>query len=121
VYNNANYSQLFDSQIAYQEYQNKMSLISSGISSVSSAISTGATVGTGLSIMPGTGAFGAVAGTIAGGVSLAAGIADLAVQKDMTKKAIEYETEQYNLSLGNIKSQPSTISKITAFNINSLV
>lgn len=121
VYNNANYSQLFDSQIAYQKYQNKMSLISSGISAVSSAISTGTAVGTGLSIMPGTAAFGAVAGTIAGGVSLAAGIADLAVQNDMNKKSIEYETEQYNLSLGNMKAQPSTISKITAFNINSLI
>lgn len=118
-YNNSNYSQLFESQLAYQQYQQKMAMISSGISVATSAISTGVNTGLLMSAVPGAGAFGAISGGIAGAASLGAGIGDLFAQADMNKKANQYMTTQYELNLGNIKALPSTISKITSYNINT--
>ena len=91
----------------------------SGISAVTSAIGTGVNTGLMMSAVPGAGAFGAVTGGIAGAASLGAGIADLAKQNEMNARANQYMTTQYELNLGNIKAQPSTISKITSFNVNT--
>ena len=118
-YNNSNYSQIFENQLAYQKYQQEQAMWASGISAVTSAIGTGVNTGLMMSAVPGAGAFGAVTGGIAGAASLGAGIADLAKQNEMNAKANQYMTTQYELNLGNIKAQPSTISKITSFNVNT--
>ena len=107
---NSNYSQIFESQMAYQEYQQKNSMISSAISAGSSALTTGIASG----IMTGN----AIVGVGAGLASGAAGIADLFTQNKMNQKANEYTREQYNLQLGNIKNTPATISKVTSINSN---
>lgn len=107
---NSNYSQIFESQMAYQEYQQKNSMISSAIGSVGGAITTGVTSG----IMTGNVGLGVGAGLVSG----AAGIADLVTQEQMNQKANEYAREQRELSLNNIKSTPATISKITSINSN---
>lgn len=96
-----------------------MNLISSAISGVSSAIGTTASTTALASAIPGAGTFGAVAGGITAGLSLGALGADLAVQNSMNQKANEYMTTQYQLQLGNIQAKPSTLSKITAFNIST--
>lgn len=96
-----------------------MNLISSAISGVSSAISTTASTAALASAVPGAGAFGAVAGGITGAASLAGLGADLAIQNSMNQKANEYMTTQYQLQLGNIQAKPSTLSKVTAFNLST--
>ena len=108
VLQNSNYSQIFESQIAYQEYQNKMSLISSGIQSGVKALGTGVTAGL---INPIAGIVTGVSSAIAGGI-------DLAVQNDMNNRQIAYQREQWNLQNGNIKAKPNTLSKITSINRN---
>lgn len=108
VLQNSNYSQIFESQIAYQEYQNKMSLISSGIQSGVKALGTGVTAGL---INP-------IAGITAGVGSAIAGVVDLSVQNDMNNRQIAYQREQWNLQNGNIKAKPNTLSKITSINRN---
>ena len=113
IRSNSNYSQIFESQMAYQEYQQKNSMISSALSAGSTALTTGITSG----IMTGNVGVGAAAGFVSG----AAGIADLFTQKEMNQKANEYKREQYNLQLGNIKSTPATISKVTSINSNFAV
>lgn len=110
---NSNYSQIFESQMAYQEYQQKNSMVSSALSAGSSALTTGVTSG----IMTGNVGVGIAAGVASG----AAGIADLFTQNKMNQKANEYTREQYNLQLGNIKSTPATISKVTSINSNFAV
>lgn len=96
-----------------------MNMWASGISAVTSAIGTGVNTGMLMSAVPGAGAFGTALGVGAGVASLGAGIGDLIAQKDMNNKANQYMTTQYELNLGNVKAQPSTISKITAYNINT--
>lgn len=110
---NCNYSQIFESQMAYQEYQQKNSMIASAIGSVGGALTTG--VGTG--ILTGGVALGVGAGLASG----AAGVADLLVQNKMNQKANEFAREQRELSLSNIKSTPATISKVTSINSNFCV
>lgn len=120
-YNNSNYSQIFESQLAYQKYQQNMNMWASGISAVPNAIGTGVSTGLLMSAVPGAGAFGAVTGGIAGAASLGAGIADLAKQNEMNAKANQYMTTQYELNIGSVKAKPSTLSKITAYNISTKV
>lgn len=114
VYNNSNYSQLFETQLEYQKYQQKMNMISSGISSGASAIGSGVGVGALLG-----GPVGIAAGIATGVASAGAGIADLAIQNKLNQASNEYSRTQYNLQLGNIKAKPSTLSRITAFNCST--
>ena len=108
ILQNSNYSQLFESQIAYQEYQNKMSMTSTAIQSGLTALGTGFTGGL---INP---VLGAIGGTASG----VAGLIDNIVQAGMNKKQIEFQKEQWNLQLGNIKNKPNVLSKITSINKN---
>lgn len=108
VLQNSNYSQIFESQIAYQEYQNKMSLISSGIQSSVKSVGTGVMASL---LNPIAGIASGVGSAIAGGI-------DLAVQNDMNNRQIAYQREQWNLQNGNIKAKPNTLSKITSINRN---
>lgn len=110
---NSNYSQIFESQMAYQKYQQKNAMISDALSAGSTALTTGISSG----ILTGNVGVGVAAGLASG----AAGVADLFTQNKMNQKANEYTREQYNLQLGNIKSTPATISKITSINSSFVI
>lgn len=109
-YNNSNYEVIFNSQMAYTEYQQKINMISSGINGVVSAIGSGIGV---------TSLLGGPLGIVTGALSAGAGIADLTIQNKLNKKENEYTKQQYELNLGNIKSKPTTLSKVTALNMNT--
>ena len=111
VYNNSNYSQIFESQMAYQEYMQKNQMISGLVGGLSNALTTGAMTSA-LALNP-------IAGVAAGLASAGAGIFDLFKQNEMNQKANEYTRTQHELQLGNIKSKPNIISKITSININN--
>ena len=113
-YNNSNYEAIFNAQMDYTEYQQKMNMIGSAISGVANAIGTGIGVGT----LQG-GKLGVASGVASGVLSAGVGIADLVVQNKINNKQNEYTKQQYELNLGNIKSKPTTLSKITALNINT--
>lgn len=110
-YNNSNYEAIFNSQMEYTEYQQKLNRIGSSISSATSALTSGIGVGA-LVENP-------ILGVATGIASAGAGIADLAIQKKIDKKQNEYTRDQYELQLGNIKSKPTTLAKVTALNINT--
>lgn len=118
-YTNSNYSQIFESQLAYQKYQQKMSIATNVVAGVTSGLSTGIQAGALAAAVPGAGLFGAAAGIGAAGLSLAGMGADLAIQNQMNNKSNAFMTTQFNLSVGNIQAQPSVLSKITAYNINT--
>lgn len=66
------------------------------------------------------GAAGAAAGAIIGaGSSLAGGLVDLANLGRRQSEARSYAIDNYNLSLGNIKSLPVSITKTSALTINN--
>ena len=109
-YNNSNYEAIFNAQMDYTEYQQKMNMIGSTISGVANA------VGTGIGVAK---LMGGPLGIASGVLSAGAGIADLAVQNKINNKQNEYTKQQYELNLGNIKSKPTTLSKVTALNINT--
>ena len=109
-YNNSNYEAIFNAQMDYTEYQQKMSMIGSGISGFANALGTGIGVGK---------LMGRSLGVASGALSAGAGIADLVVQNKINNKQNEYTKQQYELNLGNVKSKPTTLSKVTALNINT--
>ena len=119
-YNNSNYEAIFNAQMAYTEYQQKEQLKSSVVSSMTSAVSTAGQIASlGALGGPVGMAIGAVSGAVSGIASGIAGAYDISVQKRLNNKANEYTKQQYELSLGNIKSKPTTLAKVTSLNINT--
>ncbi len=119
-YNNSNYEAIFNAQMDYTEYQQNEQLKSSVISSITSAVSTAGQIASlGALGGPVGMAIGAVGGALSGVASGIAGSYDISVQKRLNNKANEYTKQQYELNLGNIKSKPTTLSKVTALNINT--
>ena len=107
---NINYQNIFDRQIKNMKFNNKLQMIEQGVGSASQALGTGA--GIGAFINP-------IAGAITGGLSAIAGGIDLGITRSRQKEALSYATDMYKLNLQNVQALPQTISKVTAFNINS--
>ena len=119
-YNNINYEAIFNTQMDYTKYQQKEQLKSSVVSSMTSAVSTAGQISSlGALGGPVGMAIGAVSGAVSGVASGLAGVYDISVQKRLNNKANEYTKQQYELNLGNIKSKPTTLAKVTALNINT--
>lgn len=96
--------------MAYNKETFKYQQIQDAISGVAGAVSTG--------IMGG--AIGGVGLGIGAGLASAAGaIGDLGINGKQFSLSQNYQREQFNLQLGNIQNLSNTISKITAYNINS--
>lgn len=114
-YSNANYQSIFDRQIENSqnlyEIQREQN-IKSGIANVISAGISGASAGG----MAG-GVAGAAAGAVVGAAASAWGLSsDLKAAEKTQAENIDYTKDQFTLSMGNIKSQGSSISKVTAIN-----
>lgn len=107
---NINYQNIFDRQIKNMKFNNKLQMIEQGVGSASQALGTGA--GIGAFINP-------IAGAITGGLSAIAGGIDLGITRSRQKETLSYATDMYKLNLQNVQALPQTISKVTAFNINS--
>lgn len=111
-YANKNYQNSFNRDIENMEYTQKMGMIQSGISSAASALSTGIGVGS---------LAGPIAGIAMGAMSAAGAAADLAIQNDINKHAIDYKQDQFGYQLGNIKALNQSIAKNTAFTANNKI
>lgn len=96
--------------MAYNKETFKYQQIQDAISGVAGAASTG--------VMGA--AIGGVGLGIGAGIASATGaIGDLAINGKQFSLSQNYQREQFNLQLGNIQNLSNTISKITAYNINS--
>ena len=107
---NVNYQNIFDRQIKNMKFNNKLQMIEQGIGSASQALGTG--VGVGAFTNP-------IAGAVTGALSAVAGGIDLGITRSRQKEALSYSRDMFNMNLQNVQALPQTISKVTAFNINS--
>ena len=120
-YSNSNYQSIFDRQIENSQklydIQHTQNILSGSANVVSAGISGAAAGG-----LVG-GPLGAVGGAVLGIGASAIGLtSDLNAQAKTQAENIDYTKDQFALSMGNIKSQGTSISKITAINeANTLI
>ena len=116
--NNKNYQNIFNRDVANMDFQfgqqKAKQLLSSGakiVGGTASGAMAGAKVG---------GAYGAIAGAVVGaGVSTATVGIDWQMQEEARAETKDYAVDKFNFSLGNIQSQPQSLTKVDSFIINS--
>ena len=113
VNNNKNYLNAFNRQIDNLEVNHKYQMLEGGISSITGALGTGATVG----MVTGSPA----AGIIAGAASLGAGIADQFINQGKYNEALDFTKDNFAFQLDNIQAQPNTLAKVVALTPNNKI
>lgn len=119
--NNKNYEDIFNRQMVNMDIQQGIQrqeavagLIAGSLQGGASGAMMGSVIGGGIGM-----GVGAAAGTIA---SAGAGIADYKNMQKLQKEQKSYVTDMYNFNLGNIKANPTTLTKAGAYTIlNKLV
>lgn len=117
--NNKNYLNMFDREVenieVQNKYQNIQNIVGATVGSLQGGLS-GGTMGS-LAGPIGTG-IGAAVGTA---FSMAGGIADIAMTKQLQAEALDYKRDMFGFQLDNIKALPNSIAKTTAYSaINKL-
>lgn len=115
--NNKYYQQIFDRNIATEEYNNSRQLWGD-IAGAAGGVGAGAAAGA----MAGSvaGPVGTVVGAIAGGViSAGAGVADIFINKDLREEELSRKRDQFTFELGTIKARPQSLTRTTSININN--
>lgn len=108
--NNKNYQNIFNTQIKSMEYQHQQDRIS--------AI-TGLATGTAKGAVGGMITGNVVGAAIGAAAGLTTGITNLATGENKYKEQLQTKIDLYNYELGNIKAQPDTLTKISAYNIDN--
>lgn len=108
--NNKNYNAIFDREVknmkVSHQYQQVSNILGAGVSAGVTGLGAGMMMG---------GPLGIAAGT----ASAVAGIADYAINEKLFNETLNAKKDIRNLQLDNIKAQPESLSKLTAFNIDS--
>ena len=100
----------FNRQIQSMEFNNNIALTGDIIGAVAGAAQGG---------LSGK-YFGKVPGMIAGGLASAgAGVADVILNDQIRKEALDLTKDQFGYTLGNIKAIPDSLSKTTAYTANN--
>lgn len=107
---NKNYQAIFNREIENMDLNYKYQMAESGLSSVVSA----AGIGAGVAKLGNKGL-----GIAAGGVSLAAGIADQVIAAKKYDETVDFKKDMFDFQHGNIKALPLTISKTSALVSNT--
>ena len=127
VINNKNYQESFNRTITNleinQDIQMRQMKISGALSIVTGALSSaGAGAIAGSSLGPiGTGvgaAIGAGVGAVASGIAYDA---DIKNQELLNKEAIQYQKDQFGYQMANIKAQPDSLGRVSAYNPNNKI
>lgn len=114
---NKNYQLAFDRQIENMEVQNKygrMQDIANLVTGTAAGMTSGAMIG----MMTGNPIVGAAGAGAAGIASLAGGIADLNINRNLRNEALDFTKDNFGFALGNIKALPHTLNKVSAINPN---
>lgn len=115
---NKNYQAIFDRQIQNIDVNNAINLQEATWGAVAGTV-TGTASGAIAGGMVG-GGYGAVAGAVVGGITSGIGGAmDLANLQKRQQEARNYAIDNYNLSLGNIRALPYSITKTSALTYNN--
>lgn len=117
---NKNFQEIFDRGTQNLETNYKYQRMQS-IANVVTGTLTGGTLGAKVGSDVG-GKIGAVAGAgIGAGASLAGGLIDLKVQKELHNEAMDYRQDLFTMQLDNIKALPDSLTKVTAINENNKI
>ena len=117
--NNKNYQAIFDRQIQNLEFTNDINRKMDVINAI-----TGTVQGTTAGAMAGSsfGPWGAVIGGAVGGIASGiGGAADVAINESMRQEQRSFTEDVFALNLGNIRAQPYSLSKTTAFTANNKI
>ena len=117
--NNKNYQAVFDRQIQNLEFTNDINRKMDAINAI-----TGTIQGTTAGAMAGSsfGPWGAVIGGAVGGIASGiGGAADVAINESMRQEQRNFTEDVFALNLGNIRAQPYSLSKTTAFTANNKI
>lgn len=108
--NNKNYQNIFNTEIKTMDANQELSNISNGISAVLGAGQTGLMAG----LLGGAGL-----GIGAGILSAGAGAVDMVIQNQMYQNNRQAKVDTFNMSLGNIKARPDSLTKVSAYTITN--
>lgn len=126
--NNVNYQAVFDRTIQNLDVQYDVAKQQALVSTFTGALTGGATGAT-TGAMAGSkigGGYGAIAGaaiggTLGTGASIAGGVIDYQNLKKLQEENRDFQTDLYNYNLQNIKAIPESLSKGSAFTINTRI
>lgn len=108
---NKNYENIFNTKIKSMDYQHEQSK-TANIAGVGTSTAKGLIDAAIISKDPASKALGAAAG-------LATGITNLVTGENKYRDQRQLEIDMYEYQLGNIKAQPDTLTKISAYNIDN--
>lgn len=110
--NNKNYENIFNRQIENMEINQKYNRINNIVGSAAASLGQGLMLGS---------MFNPVAGIGAGLATALGGAADIYVNEQLYKEQKSYTKDTWELQLDNIKAQPNSISKTTAYTQNNKI
>ena len=127
VINNKNYQESFNRTITNLEINQDIQMRQmkiSGIVGIASGMLAGAAGGAvaGSAGTPIGAAVGATAGAIGGAALSAVGMhEDIKNQELLNKEAIQYQRDQFGYQMANIKAQPDSLGRVSAYNPNNKI
>lgn len=119
--NNKNYQNIFNRDIQNldfnQSIEMRLQVLGASIGTI-----TGAGQGASTGFLASKSPYGAIAGAVLGGsASAVGGIIDTNILAQQQREARNYAIDKYNYQLGNIKALPHTLTKVSAWDINSKI
>lgn len=113
--NNKNYQVMFDRQIQNMEVNNSVQRFREKVGAITGT-AQGATSGAMVGMMTGN-PYAAVAGGVVGGAASGiAGIADIKLNEQLRREALDYAQDQFGYQLQNIQALPYSLTKVGAQN-----
>lgn len=112
VQNNKNYENIFNRGIENLDFNNNLSFVKDIVGAAGGTVTSAATGA----------AMGGVGGAIAGGVlSAIGGTLDVVTNQMSRAENKDYQVDNYNYTLGNIKALPTSLNKVNAFTKNNKI
>lgn len=119
---NKNFEQIFKREIQSMELKNSLGAEQDVWNAISGTISGGVSGASTAAMASGGNPYAAIGGAVVGaGVSLAGGIRDIDINRQLRNDALDYTKDMYGYNLGNIQAIPNTLSKTSAFDINNKI
>lgn len=107
---NKNYQDIFNRDIAHQEFNNKISRIQEGVGIATQTMGAG---------MQGFQSGGGAGAGVAALTSLAGGVADFAINESSRRENIQYQKDRFGYELGTIKARSQSLTRSSSININN--
>lgn len=108
--NNKNYQNIFNTEIKTMDANQGIQNVSNIFSTILGAGQTGLMAGI---------IGGATLGKVVGAASLGAGAMDVILQNQMYQNNRQAKIDTFNMSLGNIKARPDSLTKVSAYTITN--